>query len=226
MAEEASTTIYQNLYDTEDCPPITLQCGNLDALEESSIDEFLVTVTDGLMGLAAGYGGTDDALSAFALASKTHVLLIRVESSWESNANGKERLQNEVLSNPSFRKYGWNMSRLATALHDDGDLRIAMAFNIQQQTSNKNPEGSTAAIQAILVREGMPLDKPNAADIFKDESFDVPKLALRAWAAYKVASLPPSSSTIKPVLPIDTTTFTEEVCLFLYLSSYVSSFLS
>lgn len=222
MAEERST-IYQTLYDnTDDCPPITLQCGNLDALEITAIDEFLETVTDGLIGMAGGYSGTgaDEALSAFALASQSRVLLIRLESSWESNAEGKRHLQNQVLSNLSFRKYGWNMPRVTTALHDNGDLRIAMAFDIQQERSNKNPPGSIAAIQVILVREGMSLDKSNAADIFNDESFDVPKLALRAWSAYKVAELPGSKSTIRRVEPIDTTSFTEEVkTCFKFLSS-------
>jgi hypothetical protein len=208
------STIYQTLYTTDALPSITLQSGNLDALTEDSIREFLDSATEGLIGIAGGYNVADEALSAFALSSKSHALVITLEKSWETDPSGKEFLENNVLRSSTCKKFGWNMSRLATGLHDIGELRVAMAFDIRQQPTNKNTEGSIAAIQAILLRQDMALDKPNAADIFQDESFNEfakEKLALRAWAACRVAQLPPSKSTIKPVPPIDTTFFSEEV---------------
>jgi hypothetical protein len=206
-------TIFQNLYD-EEYPPITLDCVSLFALKESVVDDFLLTVEDDFVGIAAGYDGGEGTMAAFALSTQSHVLLITLEEGWESNVNAKQLVEQRILCKSSYKKYGWNMTRLVTALHAKTDLRIATAFDIQCKSS-RHAHGSMASMHAILHREEVTLDKASVSEVFQDEEFDQSsreKLGLRAWASCRVGMLAGPKSTIKLGAPINTTTLDAKVC--------------
>lgn len=195
----ASLLIHQDIY-KEDHPAIALQCIQLGALFPRALKKFLATATLKVLGIAASYD-TDFALDALAFSTDRHVLLIIMGRKPQMMTVGKRVLSDQVLCNASYKKHGFNMDRIAAALHLDVEVPILEAFDIQHL---KHARGSRAAILGAVSgnAEGK-LERSTVLELFRDEnsaSSSTTKLALRAWASHRVASEFAASIKLVPAI--------------------------
>lgn len=211
----ASSLIHQNIY-KEDHPPIALECVQLGALFPRVIKKFLATATLGSLGIAASYDN-ECALDALALATDRHVLLIIMGRKPQMMTVGKRVLCDQALCNPSYKKHGFNMDRIAAALHLDVEVPIVEAFDIKHL---KHTRGSRAAILGALSGNAEEnLQRLNVIDLFRDErsaTSSISKLALRAWSCHRIASRFPT--TIKTGTAINTRTLEHSVKAAFHIS--------
>lgn len=209
----ASSVIHQDLY-TAKCPPLYLNCVQLGGIFPKSIKQFLATATLKALGVATSYN-TDCGLDGLAFASGTHVLLVVMGNKPLMMTVGKKILSDMIFCNTSYKKHGFNMDKIAAALHLDLDVPILEAFDIRH---SRHPRGSPAAILATISGDSEnTLDRNNVLKLFLDErsaNSSIQRLALRAWASYRAAT--EFRSCLKETPAIDTKTADRLVCFLIF----------
>jgi regulator of nonsense transcripts 1 len=202
-----TSVIHQTLFRCEH-PPITVESAHLGSLSETVVDDFLATATSNIVGMAASYG-PKFVLEALAFSTDFNVLCINMGQKARQKKGGKQILRDSILCNTSYQKHGFDVDRIASALHLDLDVPIQNAFDLQHL---RHPRRTVAATLGVLSgdKENV-LNRANVLAVFHSEKSaqsSRDQLALRAWAGFKASSQP----TVRKVPPIDTEALNKLVC--------------
>jgi regulator of nonsense transcripts 1 len=184
---------------------------------------FLSTANDGFIGMAPVYG-TKCALTALAFSTLNDVLLVRLSSTKpkgkkkpKNNARtpgltpGQTLLRDNILCHPGRDKAAFRMDRLSASLFLDQNVRITRGVDLL--SSSNSGRRSLDAIMNALGGETT-LYKKHMVTLFAHEegSTTPPRdVALQAWAACRVASLPSLVKTLSEIPRIDTQAFGAQV---------------
>ncbi|KAJ7650121.1 P-loop containing nucleoside triphosphate hydrolase protein [Roridomyces roridus] len=200
-------SVVQNLYRAPH-PSISVETHPRATLTRSVLAEFVRQAQDyGVIGVAPAYG-TKCALSVLALSSERRVLLIpfgrRADfrlSSLTQDSSG-DLLEDIVFCADSCTKVAFHMDVLAASLYRDHKLRIRGGHDRH-------------SLQAIMNCMGgeVSLHKPNVISLFSGEErqdeVSLRSLALRAWVAWRAATLGPMAQCLLQEPHIDTDDITE-----------------
>lgn len=215
-----SFTIPQNLF-LNDSTAITVVACNDDAEVEHHLQP-LLDPTNPVLGVAATYGKQSQ-LSSIAFATLSQVLVVNIparhipqpkEATKQRRvARSRSLIQDRLLLNPDFQKYGFRMDQLASALFLDLSIRINDAVDMLSVTN-----ASRQSLQALMNAMGgeAKLHKENVKSLLFDTSESsavdaMAKVALRAWAACRAATLPDESSRFESLPRINTKAFPKAV---------------
>ena len=166
------------------------------------------------IGLAGGYDATTGDLCALALSTEKRILIISFQGTTPTEA--PSMLADSILLYPGLKKYAFGAPRLITSLPATlPSLRSKEVYDCIPK--GKYKPHTTAGIISVL--GSSVINEENVTEIFSSEICDPEDLkhtfhiAMRAWAACHVANKKGSSSNLKTVLPFDTTSLTDDVCV-------------
>ncbi|KAJ7475948.1 hypothetical protein FB451DRAFT_263303 [Mycena latifolia] len=203
--------ILQNIFKTPHSPILVMPCACA-SLTPRILEDFLDTADDGVIGVAPAYG-PNCALSILAFASSSKVLLVRLPKQKTKakapNVQGRDLLRELILCTGS-QKFGLHMDVLATSLFIDLGLRLCGAVDLLSVT-----KAARHSLEAVMDAIGgfTNLNKPNVKELLNGEekvSATEPKdIALRAWVAWRAATLGHMAPRLKKVPRIDTSALTK-----------------
>lgn len=197
---------------------------------------FLSTANDGFIGIAPVYG-TKCVLTALAFSTLNDVLLVRLSSTKpkgkkkrKNNAKGltpaQTLLQDNILCHPGRDKAAFRMDKLSASLFLDQNVRITRGVDLLSSST-----AGRLSLEAIMNALGgqTTLYKKHVATLFAREEGSTPErdVALQAWAACRVGSMPSLVTPLSQIPRIDTQAFGAQVgtslsCSLLLFLMYVS----
>ncbi|KAF8071841.1 hypothetical protein FPV67DRAFT_901219 [Lyophyllum atratum] len=190
--------------------PFQVEVWHENALTKATLDSFLNTVSDGIIGMAPAYG-VKCALTSLALSSQTHVLFIRLSTSKASHRSRKQKdsigraFLQELLLDQSIRKHAFKMDKLAAALYTDLRIHIANGLDLLSVAKGDDRQ-SLSALMFVLGGE-VKLNKPQVIKLFEQEEKDTGNIsdtAAQAWAACQAAFIEITSKQLANSLKINT----------------------
>jgi hypothetical protein len=196
--------ITQNVY-REKHADITMACCFDSSTQLASQIQTLLSTSNGkVLGLAPIYD-TSCRLTSLAIATTSHVLVIRLTK--QQHGASKKGLQSLVLLlvNPAYTKVAFFMDVLSSSLLLDMQLHITQAVDLLTIAINASRR-STEALVTTLGGADLVL-KTNLTSMFKKHGSAVESrkyAATQAWAALKAASLPSQKVSISKIPRIDT----------------------
>jgi regulator of nonsense transcripts 1 len=192
-------------------------------LTRAILKKFLETADDGVVGLAPGYG-PNCVLSVLAVATSTTVLLVQFTKlngkkrkkgkNGATQANELDLLEELIFCADSCSKFAFQMDILATSLYFDYGLRIRGAVDLLATGTGKDERHSLAAMMNALGGEGT-LNKLRVGTVFSDEKFGktsrLEDVSLRAWCAWRAATLTNAAQRLNAAPRISTQDLDETV---------------
>jgi hypothetical protein len=195
------STIQQTLF-VHEYPPITVDSIHLGGLTANMVNKFLATAVSDIIGIAASYDAKF-VVDAIAFSTAVNILYVNMGKHPRQKKGGKKILCDTLLCHASYQKHGFNMDRLASALHLDLDASIMNAFDIQHARHSRR---SIAAILATLSGDQEDLlHRAKVLDLFVNERSlhsQKERLALRAWGSFMATS----QLSVRQTPVIDTST--------------------
>lgn len=197
---------------------ITARSVHVNNLAERDLDSFLSSIVDGKVGLAPAYDA-QQALAYLAFASRGEVLTVKLSSknpNSEVSIQKRQLLETKIFMNPSLTKYAFHMDKLCTSLFCDLSFRIVKAVDI---LSGSVRDRHLLLTKIQLLGGETAVNKTSLGDLFREEESSKANesvVATQAWAAFQASLLLPASSTRF----IDTTIFSDKVCLLFHLALY------
>lgn len=192
----------------------------------TALNAFVQTITNDTIGISAAYA-EKCRLAALALASDSHVLVVRFPATSKSKGKkgkgsfvtmppGRKALHDLILRHDTMKKLGWNLDRVVASLYYD--YHLLMTNGADMSTLGPSKKGKSA-LDALITSVGGPdvlTDNARLPEVFGSEKFDpnkLDKLALRAWAAFHAGTKAAAALQLAKASLYDTTTITEEVGL-------------
>jgi regulator of nonsense transcripts 1 len=195
------------------------------------LEDFVSTADDGVIGMAPVYGAKC-ALITLAFSTLHNILLVRFSSAKPKGKKkqknnprtprmtpGQTLLRDKILCHSGRDKCAFHMDRLSTSLFLDQNVRITRGVDLL--SSSKSARRSLDAVMNALGGETT-LHKAHMVTLFRHEegsTTPAQDVALQAWAACRVGSLPSLAKTISKIPRIDTQTFSAQVSI-LFGSSF------
>ena len=219
-----SFTVTQSLYPKIFTTIIVVKCSD-DAVSMQHIQPLLDTaLADRALGISATFA-ENCRLSSITFSTLSRALVVNISERHTSPAVNKHTarnrtlIQDRLLLNPDFRKYAFWMDRIAVALFQDLSIRIRDAVDMMSVSTTDNRH----SLQALMNTMGgeTVLDKKNVQSLFFNtelSTMDTTARALKAWAAYRAATLPHMSSRFASLPRIDTEAFPRTVRCFARLT--------
>lgn len=219
-------TIPQNLFINDSTTFTVVKC-NDDAVSVQHLRPLLdAALADRILGISATYDTNNCQLSSIALSTLSWVLVVNIsdparhvpQDVKRRIARGRGLIQDRLL--PEFQKYAFMMDHIAVALYLDLSIRIDDAVDMISVSND-----GRQSLQALMNAMGgeVELEKKNVQSLFFDTSKSsamdpTAKVALKAWAAYRAATLPHMSSRFESLPRINTKIFQKAVRCLVNLS--------
>lgn len=222
-----SFTITQNLFVGDPTTIIVVQCKD-SAVNLQHLQPLLATAQeDGVLGISATYGA-GCRLSSIALSTLSQVLVVNIsrsshdvpEDARRRIAKTKSLIQDHLLLNHKFPKYAFMMDEIAVSLYLDFSIRIDDAVDMLSVCATDGRHSPRALMNAMGGETK--LQKKNILSLFFDTSRSSKvdassKVALKAWAACRAATLPHMSSRLISIPRINTKAFPKAVWCLVHL---------
>ncbi|THH33182.1 hypothetical protein EUX98_g960 [Antrodiella citrinella] len=149
----------------------------------------------GAVGVAATFSDKGK-FKTLAFAAADHVVKISLDT-MAHNPKGKLRIKKKkafaaiqkILTDPNLDKIGFDMEKVVAGLYRNHGMHISPAIDLQSMHSRTRPRYSNDVLLGVLGGETT-LEKEKVLRVLRNDDDDELNVALRAWAASTVPTLP------------------------------------